>query len=177
MQESNEWLSQATDKFVELAGTDKELTALVSSSNVEKDGAISLLLFKDDIEDEYSVNELLVFLRCASSNVFQEIAGIILIDIKISNSFEIIAFLNIHVLEESVIADDETEWGDPMADDYFSPMNNSAYNTENYDSVTTGYIPKDENRICRFYAATGSCFKGGKNVNSKSFICIIFSCS
>ena len=79
MQESNEWLSQATDKFVELAGTDKELTALVSSSNVGKDGAISLLLFKDDIED-YSVNELLVFLRCASSNVFQEIAGIILID-------------------------------------------------------------------------------------------------
>jgi hypothetical protein len=61
-----------------------------------------------------------------------------------------------------------------MCDDYFSPMNTPALNTENYDSVTTGYIPKDEDRICRFYAAKGSCFKGATNFYYKSSCAIIF---
>ncbi|EFX71403.1 hypothetical protein DAPPUDRAFT_255836 [Daphnia pulex] len=140
-----EWSSHATDKFMELAGIDNELTALVSSTNLGRNGAISLLLLQDGNEDKYSLNEQLVFLRCASSDVFQQAAA-----------------LSIHISEESEIADEETEWGDPMVDDYYSPMNTPALNTENYDSVTTGYIPKDEERICRFYAAKGSCYKGIK---------------
>jgi hypothetical protein len=60
---------------MELAGIDKELTALVSSSE-GKDGAISLVLLKDGNEETYSVNEQLVFLRCASSDIFQQAPGI-----------------------------------------------------------------------------------------------------
>ena len=55
---------------------------------------------------------------------------------------------------------DATDTWDPMAIDYYSPNNNVALNTENYDSVTTGYIPKDEERICRFFRASGTCYKG-----------------
>ena len=47
-----------------------------------------------------------------------------------------------------------------MSEDYFSPMNTMALNTENYDSVTTGYIPQDETKICRFFRADGKCYKG-----------------
>lgn len=150
---------------MELAGIDNELTALVSSTNLGRDGAISLLLLQDGNENKYSLNEQLVFLRCASSDVFQQAAGINLIECI--NSFKIIA-LNIHISEESEIADEETEWGDPMVDDYYSPMNTPALNTENYDSVTTGYIPKDEERICRFYAAKGSCYKGDNDFSYKT---------
>ena len=53
----------------------------------------------------------------------------------------------------------EEVW-DPMSEDYYSPMNTVALNTENYDSVTTGYIPKDETKICRFFRNNGSCYKG-----------------
>ena len=51
------------------------------------------------------------------------------------------------------------EW-DPMAVDFHSSSNTAVLDTENYDSVTTGYIPKDEERICRFFRAKGSCYKG-----------------
>lgn len=47
-----------------------------------------------------------------------------------------------------------------MADDYYSHKNTIHYNPENYDSVTTGYIPKDEERICRFFNNSGRCYKG-----------------
>ncbi len=62
-----------------------------------------------------------------------------------------------------------------MVDDYYSPMNTPALNTENYDSVTTGYIPKDEERICRFYAAKGSCFKGDNDFSYKTSHAIFLS--
>lgn len=58
---------------------------------------------------------------------------------------------------------DEEEW-DPMADDYYNSMNTATLNTENYDSVTTGYIPQDEGRVCRFFRASGTCYKGDINV-------------
>lgn len=61
---------------MELAGIDNELTALVSSPNLGKDGAISLVLLKDGNDEKYSVNEQLVFLHCASSDVFQKAEGI-----------------------------------------------------------------------------------------------------
>jgi len=53
------------------------------------------------------------------------------------------------------------EW-DPMAEDFYSAANTAVLDTENYDSVTTGYIPKDEERICRFFRASGTCYKGKK---------------
>ncbi|KAI9558253.1 hypothetical protein GHT06_015006 [Daphnia sinensis] len=133
---SEEWSSDATDKFIELAGIDQELTALFSSMNFHKDGALPLVMLKDGDDQKYSVNEQLVLLGFASSNVFQEATKL------------------------SVQDDEESEWGDPMYDDYYSSLNTPALNTENYDSVTTGYIPKDEEKICRFFAAKGSCYKG-----------------
>lgn len=57
-----------------------------------------------------------------------------------------------------------------MHDDYYSSMNTPALNTENYDSVTTGHIPKDEEKICRFFAAKGKCYKGNKQ---KLFACVV----
>jgi hypothetical protein len=59
---------------------------------------------------------------------------------------------------------DMPEWN-PMAQDFYSPANTAALDTENYDSVTTGYIPKDENTICRFFRANGTCYKGNTFIN------------
>ena len=51
------------------------------------------------------------------------------------------------------------EW-DPMASDFYSARNRLTLDTENYDSATTGHVPQDDHRICRFYRATGNCHKG-----------------
>lgn len=153
----------ATDKFIELAGIDQELTALFSSTHLDRNGALPLLMLKDGDDQKYSVNEQLVLLGFASSNVFQEAASIT----KIHNFLFKVVTTGYTFSEQSVLDDVESEWGDPMYDDYYSPMNTAALNTENYDSVTTGYIPKDEERICRFFAAKGSCYKGDKE---KSFV-------
>jgi hypothetical protein len=63
-----------------------------------------------------------------------------------------------------------------MVDDYYSPRNTPALNTENYDSVTTGYIPKDEERIYRFYTTKGSCYKGDNNFSYKTSYAIFVFC-
>lgn len=52
-----------------------------------------------------------------------------------------------------------SDW-DPMRDDYYSPKNTLKLDPENYDSVTEGYVPKDEKMICRFFRAQGYCRKG-----------------
>ncbi|XP_045027940.1 LOW QUALITY PROTEIN: uncharacterized protein LOC116922036 [Daphnia magna] len=155
---SEEWSLDATDKFIELAGIDQELTALFSSTHLDRNGALPLLMLKDGDDQKYSVNEQLVLLGFASSNVFQEAASIT----KIYNFPFKVVTTGYTFSEQPVLDDVESEWGDPMYDDYYSPMNTAALNTENYDSVTTGYIPKDEERICRFFAAKGSCYKGIK---------------
>lgn len=67
----------------------------------------------------------------------------------------------------------EVDW-DPMSEDFYSPMNTISLNTENYDSVTTGYIPQDEEKICRFFKAHGSCYKGKEKITTKKNFLTIF---
>lgn len=69
-QDSKEWTLQATERFIELTGFEKELTALVSSKFDEED-ALPLVVLRDGDENKYCVNELLVHLGCASSHVFK----------------------------------------------------------------------------------------------------------
>ena len=57
-----------------------------------------------------------------------------------------------------------------MAEDFYSAANTAVLDTENYDSVTTGYIPKDEERICRFFRASGTCYKGKNLIEMEKFI-------
>ncbi|XP_039283095.1 uncharacterized protein LOC111057370 [Nilaparvata lugens] len=52
----------------------------------------------------------------------------------------------------------EVEW-DPMANDYFAETNRMDHVIDNALMATSGYIPKDEERLCRFYRETGRCPK------------------
>lgn len=47
-----------------------------------------------------------------------------------------------------------------MAQDFYSSQNTIQLDTENYDSVTAGYIPQDDEKICRFFRTSGKCYKG-----------------
>jgi hypothetical protein len=60
-----------------------------------------------------------------------------------------------HQMESDVIHE-----SDPMSEDYFSVTNTLYHNDEDACYAVTGYKPQDENRICKFYALKGRCFKG-----------------
>lgn len=61
-----------------------------------------------------------------------------------------------------MIGDEVENWNtwNPMARDYYTQKNTINYDPENYDSVTTGVVPNDERKICRFFKRDGRCFKG-----------------
>jgi hypothetical protein len=63
------WPNKATEKFVSLCNPDSEMTALISPC-VEEKGTLSIIVFYNGDEKNYSVNELLVRLKLASSDVF-----------------------------------------------------------------------------------------------------------
>ena len=63
------WSAEATGKFIELTGVDKEMTALISS-DFDEDETLSVVMLMDGDIEEHSVNEMMVFLRYASSSVF-----------------------------------------------------------------------------------------------------------
>ena len=131
MIQSTEWADEVTDRFVQLIGTNKQKVLVASETDSE--GMLSLIVLSDDSVDNYSVNEKLVHLGMASSDIF------------------------------SAMSNDD-DWGSwclcPMSQDFYSPKNTAELDTENYDSVTTGYIPKDEKRICRFFRDKSHCYKG-----------------
>ena len=64
------WSTEATDKFIELTGVDKVLTALISS-DFDEDGILSVVMLIDGDVEKCSVNEMMVLLRYASSPVFK----------------------------------------------------------------------------------------------------------
>lgn len=68
---------------------------------------------------------------------------------------------------------------DPMAKDFESHFNTLALNTKNYDSVSAGYIPKDEQTVCRFFSASGKCYKGmceSSLTNLSTWRIVVFKC-
>lgn len=138
---STNWSEEATKKLIEFFGDGLLFEAMVEPA-VGKDGELSLIVFdRDGDEEKLTVNELLIGMGLASSNVF-----------LVGNSSA--------SKEEQDFG--EEQWGDPMAEDFYRYTNNATLNDENYDSVTKGYIPQDSKRICRFFSATGKCFKGIK---------------
>jgi hypothetical protein len=64
-----DWPEEATVKFVSLCKRDTEMTALVSSC-VEEEGSLSIIMLYDGNENCYSINELLVHSKFASTDVF-----------------------------------------------------------------------------------------------------------
>ncbi|RZF34150.1 hypothetical protein LSTR_LSTR003560 [Laodelphax striatellus] len=54
--------------------------------------------------------------------------------------------------------DRELEWN-PMSEDYHAVTNRLDYAVDNPLMATCGFIPKDEERVCKFYASTGRCHK------------------
>ena len=64
--------------------------------------------------------------------------------------------MKLEILEPS---DALQEWN-PMEEDFHSYKNNLALDTENYDSVTAGYTPQDDKKICRFFLSSGKCLHG-----------------
>lgn len=69
------------------------------------------------------------------------------------------------LLEDSGDSDYEDDNWDPMMADYLSPMNTVTLDPENYDSVTTGLIPREDHQVCRFFRANGTCYKGDSILN------------
>jgi hypothetical protein len=100
-----------------------------------------------------TVNEMLVKQGLASSSVFQ------INEISEFDGNELFEFLwvDLHIL---FIFHLYISGWDPMGEDFHSPRNTLSLDTEHYDSVTAGYIPQDEARICRFFRASGNCYKG-----------------
>ena len=118
------------------------------SAGVDGD-ALEVLIYDKGDEDRVTVNELLVKHGLASSNVFQinEIS-----EFDGNELFEFV-WVDLHI-------DIYVSGWDPMGEDFHSPRNTLSLDTEHYDSVTAGYIPRDEAQICRFFRASGSCYKG-----------------
>lgn len=69
-QDSQEWSVEVTEKFIELAGGEKEFSIWISPE-LREDGALSVVMFQSDGDEKFSVNELLVLLGLASSDVFK----------------------------------------------------------------------------------------------------------
>jgi hypothetical protein len=61
--------------------------------------------------------------------------------------------------EQHCLSDASSHWN-PMAEDYYSETNTLHHDNEDACYAVTGYKPRDENRICKFYAREGRCFKG-----------------
>jgi hypothetical protein len=61
--------------------------------------------------------------------------------------------------EQCSSLDVSCDWN-PMAHDYYSETNTLNHDDEDACYAVTGYKPRDENRICKFYAHEGRCFKG-----------------
>lgn len=68
-----EWSLPAIEKFKELMATQVESTALINPET-EEEGCVSVILLYNDSDDNYTINEMLVGLRLASSLVFTQVA-------------------------------------------------------------------------------------------------------
>lgn len=110
----------------------------------EEQETVSVILLYNNSEENYSINEMLVGLRLASSEIFKQFD-------EVSEK----------MTEDHNVTTDEA-WDDwnPMAEDFRSAKNTLQIDPENYDSVTVGYVPQDEKRICRFFRAQGFCQRG-----------------
>jgi len=103
-------------------------------------------MFKGLEEDEVTLNEFLVNLKLASSTIFPLGTR----TVQPINENE----------QQQLLLDQEFPNWDPMAADFYSSRNTTAIDMENYDSATAGHIPRDDEEICRFFRANGSCPRG-----------------
>lgn len=74
VQDSDEWPEESIDKFREFALSEEDFSALVNTS-APFDGFYSILMFLGGSDNSYSVNERLVQLKLASSDVFSAIVS------------------------------------------------------------------------------------------------------
>ena len=128
--------------FFKWATSGDDFPTLIDDKDKQK-GQYSALMFKGTEEEGITINELLVHLKLASSNIFQAE-----IDLKMVKDEE-----------QFLLNQDLPNW-DPMAADYYSFNNTRAIDMENYDSATAGHIPQDDKLICRYFRAKGSCRNG-----------------
>ena len=70
LKDCEDWSYESTEKFVSLCNPETEMTALVDPYRVEDEGSVAIIVLYNGDEKNFSVNELLVKLKLASSDVF-----------------------------------------------------------------------------------------------------------
>ncbi|XP_067005121.2 uncharacterized protein [Anabrus simplex] len=127
------WPVESINAFFELMNKAPVFKMIVMESTRSKD-SLSVLLAHPELGGNCLINDYLI-----SSGFANEL--------QTSHSNQV---------KETSCLD---EW-DPMKEDYISENNVLDYDDENACLAVSGYIPKDETRVCKFYARNGKCYKG-----------------
>lgn len=77
--------------FFDLVRTEEHWSVLISSPNLDEDGALMILMLRNGNDEDYTLNEYMVGLHLASSHVFK-CGRFVLIEPRILRSCEPLIF-------------------------------------------------------------------------------------
>lgn len=160
---SKSWSHEATELFKCLVNMESVYLVILMESNDDTMSSLSVIL-QDCQKDGYPINEFIVEHGYAvifspvdhSSSIAQKREQ----DQNAQNPKTDNDSHDDSLCKEQLCAVDVSSDWNPMAEDYYSETNTLYHDDEDACYSVTGYKPQDENRICKFYARTGRCYKG-----------------
>jgi hypothetical protein len=154
---SESWSQEAASAFKCLVNTQSVYFVILVEARDDSDCALPVLL-QECQNARCTINELMVENGYAVSSFAVDNSLSVAQDTKTEESSNR-KVPPVSVVSNHVARDVACVWN-PMSEDYYSEFNTLYHDDEDSYYVVTGYKAQDENRVCKFYAKEGRCFKG-----------------
>lgn len=161
---SKSWSQEATDLFKCLVNMESVYLVILMESNDDSMSSLSVILQDCQKDGCPNINEFMV--ECGYAVSFSPVDQSLSVAQKREQDqnarnpkTENDSHDDSLCKEQFCALDVSSDWN-PMAEDFYSETNTLYHDDEDACYAVTGYKSQDENRICKFYAHTGRCFKG-----------------
>jgi hypothetical protein len=159
---SKSWPREATKFFKSLVNMESVYMVILMESNDDSMPSLSVILLDCQNDDCLIINEFIVDRGYAVS--FSPIDYSLFVEQKLDQDQtarhpKTDDGHDDSSCKERPRSSDVPRYWNPMAEDYYSETNTLQHDNEDACYAVTGYKPRDENRICKFYARGGRCFK------------------
>jgi hypothetical protein len=153
---SETWSPEAANLFKCLTNIQSVYSVILVESNDDSDSSLPVLL-QDCENGSCSINERMVEFGYALnfSAMNSSLSSAQDPKTKELSCQELPSVIDV----TNQVGSDISVWN-PMSEDYYSEINTPYHDDEDSSYVVTGYKPRDESRVCKFYAQEGRCFKG-----------------